>query len=155
VTDNNIIELPDRDEQMFQARLSGQSVRSIARQFRVSEAQVQATVARLCTPVNVQMRVHTLQLELERLDQLEAVFYARATNEGDPQSAVICVKIAERRAAYLGIDAPVKVDPVQLAEAAAPKPTSTDRIRAALDRIASQHKPNGDGEEPPQSPPAA
>lgn len=33
--DSNVVEFHDRDQQMFQLRLEGASIRAIARQFRV------------------------------------------------------------------------------------------------------------------------
>ena len=51
----------------------------------------------------------------------------------------MCLKIEEQRADLLGTRAPasLRIDPVQLREQAEPQPTTTDRIRAALDRIAA------------------
>jgi DNA-binding CsgD family transcriptional regulator len=132
--DSNIVEFHDRDQQMFELRLQGASIRSIARQFRISEQQVQATVARMCTPLTVQLRAHTFELELERLDQLQKAFFTDA-QKGDPAAAAITLKILERRACMMGIDAP-RADPMQLiAEANPVKKTTTDRIEAALKRL--------------------
>jgi hypothetical protein len=57
----------------------------------------------------------------------------------------MCLKIEEQRADLLGTRAPtsVRIDPVQLMEQAQPQQTTTDRIRAALDRIAAMRS-NGD-----------
>jgi hypothetical protein len=66
-------------------------------------------------------------LDLERLDELQETFYSDAV-KGDVQAATILLNIAERRSAYLGIDAPVRVDPVQLGSGK-PRPTSTDPLR--------------------------
>jgi hypothetical protein len=60
------------------------------------------------------MRLTALALDLERLDELQNVFYDDAM-KGDAQAAAICLKVAERRSAYLGLDTPVRIDPVQLA----------------------------------------
>jgi hypothetical protein len=137
---------PDRDEQMFQERLTGTSIRTIARRFRVSEGEVRNAIGRVCAPVNEQLRKHTLEIELERMDDLLRPFYLEA-RDGNVAAAAICVKISERRARFLGIDAPVQVDPVALTAAATPAQTSTDRIRAALDRIAAMKDGNGHDED--------
>jgi hypothetical protein len=154
----NVVELVDRDSQIFRLRLAGMSVRAIARQFRLTPAQVEAIVTGQCTPVTKQMKAHAFELELERLDELQSAFYAAAM-AGNPQAAAITIKIYERRAAMLGYDAPsaIRLDPVQLVEAAKPQENSTDKIKAALDRIAAMYPKNGDGTdgEPPPSPPAA
>ena len=49
-------------------------------------------------------------LELERLDQLQIMAYKRATVAGDVPAAALVLKIMERRAKLLGIDAPVVYD---------------------------------------------
>jgi hypothetical protein len=46
-----------------------------------------------------------LEVELARLDKLQATLAPHAAN-GDPQSVALVLKIQERRAKYLGLDAP-------------------------------------------------
>src|SRR5262249_26936890 len=91
-----------------------------------------------CTPVSPQMRRQVLELDLERLDELQAVFYQGAL-KGDAAAAAITLKIAERRAAMLGLDLPaaIRPDPIQVAVTAEPE-TSTERIQRALDAIAAE-----------------
>jgi hypothetical protein len=161
----NVVQLTDRDQQIFQLRLMGESVGNIARQFRLAPEQVVAIVSAQCTSISEQFRKHTLELELERLDDLERPYYPKA-REGNHQSLAACLKIAELRADYLGIRAPVRVDPVQLVAMAAPQKTSTDKIEEALARISGKPLPpidadpewggkptngNGSDEEPPSS----
>jgi hypothetical protein len=143
VISSNVVELIDRDSQIFRLRLAGLSVKKIARQFRLPVEQVEMIVKGMCTPVNLQMKAHGFELELERLDELQAAFYDDAL-KGDVPAAAITLKILERRAAMLGHDA-VRQDPVQLIASAQPQQSSTDRIRAALDRIAGKSPANGDG----------
>jgi hypothetical protein len=133
-SDDNVVELIDREEAIFKARLAGKSVRRIAREFRTDLATVESVVQRCCPVINTQMRLAALALDLERLDELQNVFYSDAMN-GDAQAAAICLKIAERRSCYLGLDSPMRIDPVQLAAEAQPQPTSTERIMAALNRL--------------------
>ena len=142
--DDNVVSLIDREEAIFKARLSGKSVRRIAQEFHTDVPQVEAIIERMCPTIDTQMRAVALALDLERLDELQETFYSDAV-KGDVQAAAILLKIAERRSAYLGIDAPVRVDPVQLLAAAKPRPTSTDLIEAALRRIAAEHKPKDAG----------
>jgi len=49
-------------------------------------------------------------LELERLDRLQIMAYKRATVAGDVPAAGLVLKIMERRAKLLGIDAPIVYD---------------------------------------------
>ncbi len=50
-----------------------------------------------------------LALELMRLDELWLPQWAQA-RKGDPKAMAACVKLMERRAKYLGLDAPTKVE---------------------------------------------
>lgn len=50
-----------------------------------------------------------LKLELERLDVLWGIQYLTAQG-GDVQAMAACMKIMERRAKLLGLDAPIKQD---------------------------------------------
>jgi hypothetical protein len=150
---DNVVSLIDREEAIFKARLSGKSVRRIAHEFHIEIAQVEDIIQRNCPVINIQMRAIALALDLERLDELQETFYSDAV-KGDVQAAAILLKIAERRSAYLGIDAPVRVDPVQLLAAAKPRPTSTDLIEAAIRRIAAEHKPKDAAPDSEPSPPA-
>ena len=119
---------------MFLLRLSGHSVRRIARQFQVSEAVVNAAVQHCVPPISDQMRKNTLELELARLDQMQAVFYPTML-QGNHQSAAICLKIKELRGDYLGIRAASRTDPIALVKAAEPELTTTERIQAVLDDL--------------------
>src|SRR5215467_1647177 len=145
----DITEVIDREEAIFRARLTGKSVRQIAREFGCGPDQVSAIIERACAPVSPEMRRQVLALDLERLDQLQTVFYERAM-EGDAASAAIALKVSERRAALLGLDVPASVrgDPVQLTIQAAPE-TSTERISRLIAAIVAERPalPSGDGQD--------
>jgi hypothetical protein len=88
-----------------------------------------------------------------RLAAIELKFYNRAIEgDGDVQAAQIFVKISERRATLAGLNAPsshivqvshVPPDQVQ---------TSTERIRAALDRLRESKQFRDNGEDIPRQP---
>ena len=84
--------------------------------------------------------MRTVALELERLDALHLKFYRQALS-GDTAAGSLLVKISERRAALLALDSPIKVDIVELQREVLPKPTSTERLMAALDQIAGKQLP--------------
>jgi hypothetical protein len=90
----------------------------------------------------------TLALELMRLDQLEMAFEDKVLKDKDVSSGALLVKIAERRQILLGLAAPVGHAVMIHSEPVEQRQTSTERIRAAIDRIrfAKQPQPNGDGE---------
>jgi hypothetical protein len=139
-----IVEIVDVDMAMFRLRLAGKSTRMIARELHVAEDKVRETVEKMLTPVTPKMKATALELELERLDQYQASQHQDAI-KGDRDAIAMCLKVAELRADFLGTRAPaaVRIDPVQLMEQAQPQLTTTDRIKAALDRIAAM---NDDGD---------
>ena len=79
----SLVDVDTRAEQMFELRLSGMSVRKIAKQFGVSEAEAQKQIEAQCTPLSVQMRKHVLELELDKLDEMEAIYYPKMKEQQD------------------------------------------------------------------------
>jgi hypothetical protein len=150
---SDLVEVADVEEAIFQARVAGKSVRSLVKQFGVSAKEVERICLERLPEIDDAARRKALGIELERLDALLAVFLRKAVEESDVPSAGIVLKICERRAAYLGLDRPVKVDPVVLR--VEPQMNSTERIKAALDAIAKQAQlpppPEPNGSEPPPS----
>jgi hypothetical protein len=145
---SEVIELVSRDRQMFKQRLAGKSIRAIAQEFRLSVRETQDIVMAMCTGIDVRMRIHTLELELERLDELQGAFHERAL-DGDVPAGALVLKISERRAQLLGLDAPVRLDLNQI-EAIEPRESSFDKIKAALDAVARERlkKPDKESDEP-------
>jgi len=105
------------------------------------------------TTIDDKTRKHTLALELARLDELQETFYARAL-EGDVACGALITKIIERRCTMLGLYTP-QTATLQVIEAEAPRETSTERLRAAIDRIRGKtHQddlPATDQEDPPST----
>jgi hypothetical protein len=141
-------------EDVVQARIRGESVRSIAKRFSCTLAEVHKVLDRFAeTVIDDKTRKHSLALELERLDQLQQVFGTRAL-EGDVQCGALVAKLIERRCLMLGLATPPATT-LQIIEAQAPQPSSTDQIRAAFDRIRGKSLPQpadvaGDPEPPSQ-----
>jgi hypothetical protein len=150
-----VVELVDRDEQILKLRLKGESVFKIAKQFKIAEKEVLDALDRRLPSIDAAARVRMLNLDLERLAALGAVFDAKAL-DGDPQAAMISIKLVERRSAMMGFDVPVsvRIDAQRQADAVSPRPSGTDRILAAIERI-RQQRPGGDDEGSPEPSPAA
>jgi hypothetical protein len=94
-----------------------------------------------------------LTIELQRLDELHRVFHKHAVETRDPASGALCVKISERKACLLGLNAPVRLDAMQLTDQQLQK-TSTQRIREVIDQLRGIEPPKPDepdDSEPPQS----
>jgi hypothetical protein len=121
-------------EDIVQARIRGESVRSIAKRFSCTLAEVNKVLDRFADiTIDDSTRKHTLALELARLDELQSVFHNRAL-AGDVHCGALVAKLIERRCTMLGLYTPQSTT-LQVIEVQAPKETSTERIRAAIDRI--------------------
>ena len=127
-------------EAIVQARIRGESVRRIAKQFGCTIDDVNEVLDNFAaTTISHKLRFHTLALELARLDELQQVFVDQARN-GCVQSAMLVTKIIERRAIMLGLSAPPRQDQIpQVIEATAPpQKTSTERLREVMDRLCAE-----------------
>ena len=122
------------DDEVIRQRISGRSARAIAKAQATTVAEVNKALDRFTeTTIDDKIRRHTLALELARLDELQETFYARAL-EGDVQCGALITKIIERRCVMLGLYTP-QTATLQIIEAETPRETSTERLRAAIDRI--------------------
>jgi DNA-binding transcriptional MerR regulator len=142
------------DDTIIQQRVSGRSARAIARAQGCTLAEVSKVLDRFTeTTIDDKTRKHTLALELARLDELQETFYARAL-EGDVACGALITKIIERRCTMLGLYTP-QTATLQVIEAEAPRETSTERLRAAIDRIRGKtHQddlPATDQDDPPST----
>ena len=140
------------DDTIIQQRVSGRSARAIARAQGCTLAEVSKVLDHFTeTTIDDKTRKHTLALELARLDELQETFYARAL-EGDVACGALITKIIERRCVMLGLYTP-QTATLQIIEAEAPRETSTERLRAAIERIrGKRHQddlPATDQDDPP------
>jgi len=78
------------------------------------------------------LKLHAVELELERLDDLTRTYHPKA-KAGDAQAAAICLRLQEQRARLLGLRGPMRADVRAKAEAL-PHQSGHDRIRAAVER---------------------
>lgn len=95
----------------FELRKQGHAYRSIGREIGVSVAMafryVNETLEELKSTALVEAE-HLRNMELERLDGMLAGLWPAASS-GDPQSVAAALRIGERRAKLLGLDAPTKL----------------------------------------------
>jgi hypothetical protein len=80
-----------------------------------------------------------LAMQLLQLDELEVAFRDKAIVDRDVAAGVLLVKVAERRASLLGLNAPLGHAVQVIQHEPENEPSSTDRIRAAIDRIRAEH----------------
>jgi hypothetical protein len=89
-----------------------------------------------------------LALQLVQLDELEVVFREKA-RAGDTASGMLLVKIAERRATLLGLNAPIGYAVAVVQHAPENRPTSTAKIEAAIKSLLAQKNDGNSSDEPP------
>jgi hypothetical protein len=82
-----------------------------------------------------------LAMQLLQLDKLEVAFRDKAILDRDVGAGLLLVKVAERRATLLGMNAPLGHAVQVIQHEPENKPTSTDRIYEAIERIARGDKP--------------
>jgi hypothetical protein len=138
----------DRDDYILQETLNGKSARAIGKQLRCTTGEINSTLDRVLPQIDNEARMRHIVLDLQRLEQLLAVFLKRAIEDKDQPSGMLCVKILERKAALLGLDQPTKLDVVQVH--VEKKPDSFDQIHRAIWKVARGDQPmpkDGDGSE--------
>jgi hypothetical protein len=72
---------------------------------------------------------------LVELDELQQAFRDKALMDRDVSAGVLLIKVAERRATLLGMNAPLGHAVQVIQHEPLDKPTSTERIAALVDRI--------------------
>jgi hypothetical protein len=143
----------DEEERLLGAAAAGVSIRALAAEHGIGEAEVLALLDRAAEAWFCGEHLkRKLLLEVERLNALERHYYAKALGNGEGAStaAALFVKLAERKATLIGLNAPVATASVTIHQSVeATKVTSTERIRQALDQL-RLHKPEAaNGEVPP------
>jgi hypothetical protein len=81
-----------------------------------------------------------LAMQLLQLDELEVAFRDKAIVDRDVAAGVLLVKVAERRATLLGLNAPIGHAVAVVQHESENNPTSTERLRAAIDRIRDKRR---------------
>ena len=143
-------------DQQRQDLIIHKRVRRIADDYGCTIAEVHAVLDH--HPIEIDRDKYlkrTLALELLRLDELEEAFRDKAIVDRDVASGALLVRIAERRATLLGLNPPLGHAVQVIQHEPENKPSSTERLRAAIDRIRGKtHQddlPATDQEDPPST----
>jgi hypothetical protein len=124
-------------EERILAASEGVSVHEIASEHGLSEGEVTAVLDREAEAwfEGGHLR-RELLLEVSRLSRLEEHYYNKALgdDEGSASAGALFVKLQERKATLLGLNAPSTSTAVIVHQAMPKQETSTERIRAAIDR---------------------
>ncbi len=102
----------DRRTKALEARKAGYTYQAIGDLLGITKAAAHKTIMVALTEINEKIAetadaVRTI--ELERLDKLYSVMYVQAV-KGNQGAIDRCLRIMDRRAKYLGLDAPKAVD---------------------------------------------
>jgi len=99
-----------RAAKALELRMEGKTFEAIAEELGYAGKQgAYDAVRRSIAAVTREPAEELLKLDLERLDAMWGIHYLNA-QAGDVQALSACMKIMERRAKLLGLDAPVKTD---------------------------------------------
>lgn len=97
----------ERHALALEMRKFGYSYDQIAEHFETSTASARGLVKTAMEHAIREPGQEVIDLELQRLDQLYRLAFAAACN-GDTDAITKCLAIQQRRAKYLGLDAPEK-----------------------------------------------
>lgn len=93
----------------LELRMEGKTFAAIAEEAGYNSPQAAFdAVRRSLAAITAEPAQELVRLELERLDVLWGIQYLNA-QAGDVQAMAACMKIMERRAKLLGLDAPTKI----------------------------------------------
>lgn len=126
----------ERRREAFDLRKRGATYDEIGRVLGITRQAAYELVKRELEDIraHTQDDVETVRaLELERLDRLFAGSYAAAAG-GDPKALASIMKVMERRARLLGLDAPVRQDIELVAFNGADLDSEITRLAAELPR---------------------
>jgi hypothetical protein len=82
---------------------------------------------------------HLPYLDAARLERIQQVFIP-LVESADDKAAMVVIRAQERKATLMGDNAPLRVDPIQLAETARPKPSSTQATLEVFERLQAEDK---------------
>lgn len=128
-----------RDAEIFEMRLRGYTARQIGESYGLTADEVRAALKRMVVGMNPKYRADLVELENERLDSLLQVTMDQAIR-GSLDHQEMVLKIMDRRAKLLGLDAPTKTTHILEAEKDTEegKPTSSDRMLERIRKIRNQ-----------------
>lgn len=128
-----------RDSEIFDMRLRGYTAKQIGDAYGITGDEVRAALKRMVVGMNPKYRADLVELENERLDAMMQVTMDQAMR-GSLDHQEMVLKIMDRRAKLLGLDAPTKTTHILEAEKDTDegKPTSSDRMLERIRKIRNQ-----------------
>jgi len=141
-----MIPVNEQDEQIYAGWEDGKGLRTLAREFGLSVAQIEQALDRCLPMFNGTNQLLAFKRELRRLEDLSSEFFAIAKRDKCRDSAHLVARLNERICAMRGWS-PVNIRMDPLAVEAQQAPSGFDKIEAALMRLkyGPDWRPNGDG----------
>lgn len=102
------IAILERRAAALEMRKQGMTYQEIGDQFKFTAQRAHFLVNEAIKALKTEAAADVIALELARLDDLQSAQWEAAISRGDPKAAETILKIMERRAKYLGADAPAK-----------------------------------------------
>jgi len=92
--------IEQRDEAVAEAIVGGRSLRSVRKEFRLTEAEIDAALERLW-PIDTASCLQMIKADLGQITRLTQVFFEKGL-AGDTQSCLCAVRLWERKHELLG-----------------------------------------------------
>lgn len=130
------IDQEQRDEQVVEALTSGRSMRSVQRQFKVSQGQIDSALEKWW-PTDIAARLRMLRSDLAQITKLTQVFVEKALT-GDVPSGLCAVRLWERKHELVGLNSATRIEIV--GQPAEHKTDDVTRIHDAIMRCIEERK---------------
>ena len=145
--DSRSAEIAERQRQALEMRKAGATYEQIAKALKFADrSNVRKAVQSALQAIIKEPAEEVLQLELQRLDAMIVGLWAKAKT-GDGQAVDRVLRIMERRAGYLGLDAPKRVEQTNIEASATPHEELLSRLAGIASTVGAGGVPSPtDGE---------
>jgi hypothetical protein len=125
----------ERDRKIVDLRIGGKSVAEVCGMLGVTVSDINLALDRAAAAaLTPAARLRVIHVEAARMEVLEEAFMASAKG-GDDKSAMVVIRAQERKATLLGLNAPLRTDPIALAVETGPNLSSTEALRKIFDDV--------------------
>ena len=131
---------PERDKQLVDLVIGGKRVDNVAKMMACTVADVNLCLDRAAQAyLTPQARVRSIFVDAARLERAQEAVIP-AANAGDDKAINCLAKLSERRSSLLGLNAPLRVDPIALAVETSRPLNSTQQLKKVWDDFMAEDK---------------
>src|SRR5262245_10322836 len=131
-----MVPVDEQDEQIYAAWETGKGLRTLARDFGVSVAQVEQALDRMLPVFDGGNQLRAFKREIRRLEDLSSEFFTIAKRDKCRDSAHLVARLNERVCAMRGWSQTyVRLDPIATQQAAS-EPHEFDQVFSAIMKVA-------------------